>query len=105
MKEHWDRWRRLKKGGPYRNPEIESIALEELFTLSLGDELIAANGLRAAIAAQAQSFSWCFKSLDNRQFTTHDRTLQHQGRAAENDEHFGADNIRWLEHHARANHP
>jgi len=105
MKEHWDRWTRLKKGGPYRSTEIESIALEELFTLSLGDELIAANGLRSAIAAQAQSFSWCFKSLDNRQFTNHDRTVQHQGRAEEHDEHFGADNIRWLEHHARSNHP
>jgi hypothetical protein len=105
MKEHWDRWKRLKKGGPYRNAEIEQIALEELFTLSLGDELIAANGLRTAIAAQAQSFSWCFKSLDNRQFTSHDRTVQPQDRTAENDDHFGADNIRWLELHSRSSNP
>lgn len=105
MMEHWDRWKRLKKGGPYRSPEIEQIALEELFALSLGDEQIAANGLRAAIAAQAQSFSWCFKSLDNRQFTSHDRTVQPQDRPEENDNRFGADNIRWLELHARSNHP
>lgn len=105
MKEHWDRWKRLKKGGPYRNHEIEQIALEELFALSLGDEVIAANGLRAAIAAQAQSFSWCFKSSDNRQLASHDRTVQPQERTTENDDHFGADNIRWLELHARSEHP
>jgi hypothetical protein len=105
LDEHWSRWTRLKKGGPYKNPEIETIALEELFTVSLGDEQIAANGLRAAIAAESQSFSWCFKSLDNRQSATNDRTVQHQGRPAENNEHFGADNIRWLELHARSNGP
>lgn len=105
MKEHWERWTRLKKGGPYRSPEIESIALEELHILSLGDEAIAANGLRAAIAAQAQSFSWCFKSLDNRQPASHDRNVQHTGSSSESDEHFGADNIRWLELHARPSRP
>jgi hypothetical protein len=105
MKEHWERWTRLKKGGPYRSPEIESIALEELHALSLGDEAIAANGLRAAIAAQAQSFSWCFKSLDNRQPQSHERSVHHTGRPSESDERFGADNIRWLELHARPSGP
>ena len=104
IREHWQRWARLKKGGPYRTPEIERIALEELFALSLGDETIAANGLRSAIAAQSQSFSWCFKSLDNRQSTSHAGTDHHQNRPAENDPHFGADNIRWLELHARPSH-
>lgn len=105
LKEHWQRWTRLKKGGPYRSPEIEKIALEELFAISLGDETIAANGLRAAIAAQSQSFSWCFKSIDNCQSNNNDRTFQHQSRSAENNEHFGADNIKWLELHARPGHP
>jgi len=104
MKEHWSRWKRLKRGGPYRNPEIEAIAIEELYTLSFGDEMIAANGLRTAIAAQSQSFSWCFRSIDNRKSSTNDKNDQHpQNRHNEGEQQFGSDNIRWLELHARTN--
>ncbi|MBO8093796.1 MAG: hypothetical protein J7D60_10835 [Prosthecochloris sp.] len=101
LQHHWARWKRLKKGGTYRNAEIESIALEELFELSTGNETIAATGLKTAIAAQSQSYQWCFKDLDNRQQPDRNGKAEHD---TPPDQHFGAENIRWLEHHAETGH-
>ena len=101
IEEHWSRWIRLRKGGAYNNAEIESIALEELYSLSTGNEIIAAKGLKTAIAAQAQSFQWCFRDIDNVQSPSHARTDSNQNSDQENNEQFGADNVKWLELHAR----
>ena len=101
MEEHWSRWMRLRKGGAYNNAEIESIALEELYSLSAGNESIAAKGLKTAIAAQAQSFQWCFRDIDNVQSPSHARTSNNQKSDQESSEQFGADNVKWLELHAR----
>jgi len=101
IEEHWVRWTRLRKGGAYNNAEIESIALEELYILSTGNESIAAQGLKTAITAQAQSFQWCFRNIDNVQSSSHDRTNSYQNSNQENNGQFGADNVQWLELHAR----
>ena len=82
ISEHWNRWLRLKKGGNYKNAEAESIALETLFELSEGDETIAAQALKTAIAGHGQSFLWCFNQK-NHQLTSPHVANQHQiGRAS-----------------------
>jgi len=105
LKTYWKRWLRLKKGGQYKNAEAESIALETLFDLSEGNETVAANALKTAIAGHGQSFLWCFKPRNHQPQQPHETDQHRQNRAQESSEHFGADNLRWLEVHARTNRP
>jgi len=105
LETHWKRWLRLKKGGKYKNAEAESIALETLFELSEGNETVAANALKTAIAGHGQSFLWCFKQNNHQPQPPHETDQHRQSRAQESGEHFGADNLRWLEVHARTNRP
>lgn len=102
---HWKRWLRLKKGGKYRNAEAESIALETLYDLSEGNETVAANALKTAIAGHGQSFLWCFKQKNHQPQQPHETDQHPQNRHNEGEQQFGADNIRWLELHARTNSP
>ena len=99
--EHWNRWLRLKKGGNYKNAEAESIALEALFELSEGDETIAAQALKTAIAGHGQSFLWCFNQKNHQLTSPHVANQHHQNSPQESGLQFGADNLRWLELHAR----
>ena len=99
--EHWNRWLRLKKGGNYKNAEAESIALEALFELSEGDETIAAQALKTAIAGHGQSFLWCFNQKNHQLTSPHVANQHHQNSPLEGGLQFGADNLRWLELHAR----
>jgi len=100
---HWKRWIRLKKGRKYRNTEAESIALEMLFDLAEGDENVAANALKTAIAGHGQSFLWCFKPKNHQPKPPHETDQHRQNRTVESGQQFGADNLRWLELHARTN--
>jgi hypothetical protein len=102
---HWKRWLRLKKGGKYRNAEAESIALETLFNLCEANEAVAAEALKTAIAGHGQSFLWCFRPKNHQPQQNHETDQHGQIRPHESGQQFGADNLRWLERHARTSCP
>ena len=80
---------------------LADVALEALFELSKGDETIAAQALKTAIAGHGQSFLWCFNQKNHQLTLPHVANQHHQNSPQESGLQFGADNLRWLELHAR----
>lgn len=52
----WEQWCRTKKGGNYRNNESRNRALEKLYEMSKGDEVVAAKALQEAFDRQNMTY-------------------------------------------------
>lgn len=93
----WQQWCVAKKA-PYRAQEVAEEALSYLYELSQGNEEMAAEAIKDAMAADYQTFKWYFAHNGQQKKHDHATTNTHQTDIFQG-AYPGTSNLQWLESH------